>query len=79
MGALSAASRGTSLSFSLETPPTGKVVKVEPAQSSEKLPQAEEPLLPCLRRCLVELQVLWPAPADWEGEDSKAEHPRLAW
>ena len=26
----------------------------------------------------MEFQVLWPTPADWEGEDSKAEHPRLA-
>ena len=76
LGALSVATGGISFSFSLETPPTSRVVE---ARSFEKLPQVEEPLLLCPKRCHVELQVLWLAPTDWMGADSEVKHPRMTW
>ena len=53
-------------------------MKLVPSQSLEKLPQAGEPQLLCLRRSPSEFQALCPAPADCMREDAEVGPLRLA-
>ena len=47
-------------------------MKPSPAENPGKLPLLLEPLQPCLRVLLGELQVLLSTLADWEEEDPEA-------
>ena len=53
-------------------------MKLAPSQSLEKLPQAREPQLLCLRRNPLEFQALCPTPVDWMKEDAEVGPLRLA-
>ena len=53
-------------------------MKLAPSQSLEKLPQAGEPQLLCLRRNPSEFQALCLALADWMREDAEVGPLRLA-
>ena len=44
-------------------------MKPSPAENPGKLPLLLEPLQPCLRVLLGELQILLSAPVNWEEED----------